>query len=140
LLRDYHSPNIVWRPEREGFDQLGVLDYQDALWGPNAYDLASLAQDARVTISPEIEAAAIHAYTGARTGTFDATNFSREYAVMALQRNTKILGIFIRLERRDNKPYYRQHLPRIEAYVRATLRHAGLARLARFYADMGLHA
>ncbi len=138
LLRDYHSPNIVWRPELDGFNRLGVLDYQDALWGPNAYDLASLAQDARVTIVPEMEAAIIHAYTKSRTKNFDEASFADEYALMALQRNTKILGIFIRLERRDNKPYYRQHLPRIEAYVRATLMHPALARLARFYADMGL--
>ena len=138
LLRDYHSPNIVWRPELDGFDHLGVLDYQDALWGPNAYDLASLAQDARVTIAPETETAIIRAYTNSRTKNFDAAHFADEYALMALQRNTKILGIFIRLERRDNKPYYRQHLPRIEAYVRATLMHPALARLARFYADMGL--
>jgi N-acetylmuramate 1-kinase len=138
LLRDYHSPNIVWRPELKGFDRLGVLDYQDALWGPNAYDLASLAQDARVTIAPEMEAAIIRAYINSRTKNFDAASFASEYALMALQRNTKILGIFIRLERRDNKPYYRQHLPRIEAYVRATLMHPALARLARFYADMGL--
>lgn len=138
LLRDYHSPNIVWRPEYEGFDRLGVLDYQDALWGPNAYDLASLAQDARVTIVPEMEAAIIEAYTRGRSKDFDKATFTREYALMALQRSTKILGIFIRLERRDHKPYYRQHLPRIESYVRATLKHPALARLARFYADMGL--
>lgn len=138
LLRDYHSPNIVWRAEREGFDRLGVLDYQDALWGPNAYDLVSLAQDARVTITPEMEVAIFGAYIKSRTKNFDEARFAQEYALMALQRNTKILGIFIRLERRDNKPYYRQHLPRIESYVRATLTHPALARLARFYADMGL--
>ncbi len=138
LLRDYHSPNIVWRPEHKGFDRLGVLDYQDALWGPNAYDLASLAQDARVTIAPDMETAIIEAYTRSRTKKIDEAAFTREYAIMALQRNTKILGIFIRLERRDHKHYYRRHLPRIESYVRATLEHPALARLARFYAEMGL--
>ncbi len=63
-----------------------------------------------------------------------------EYAIMALQRNTKILGIFVRLFQRDNKPVYLKHLPRIEAYAARTLSNPGLERLAAFYADMGLTA
>ncbi len=140
MLRDYHSPNLIWRSNHAGRQRIGVLDFQDALWGPNAYDLASLAQDARVTISPEIEEGTFNAYAARRsqTGTIDADCLRREYSVMALQRNTKILGIFIRLDKRDNKPSYLAHLPRIEAYVSRTLKVAGLARLSAFYADMGL--
>jgi N-acetylmuramate 1-kinase len=140
LLRDYHSPNLVWREEKSGFDRLGVLDFQDALWGPNAYDLASLAQDARVTVDAEIEAATIDAYIAARSKatSFDESRLRREYALMALQRNTKILGIFIRLNQRDGKPQYLAHLPRIETYVRRTLKASGFSRLQAFYADMGL--
>ncbi len=140
VLRDYHSPNLIWRSNYEGRQRIGVLDFQDALWGPNAYDLASLAQDARVTLSPEIEEATFSAYAARRsqTGTIDADWLRRECAVMALQRNTKILGIFIRLDKRDGKPSYLAHLPRIEAYVSRTLRGSGLARLSAFYADMGL--
>jgi N-acetylmuramate 1-kinase len=140
MLRDYHSPNLVWRGLKSGFDRLGVLDFQDALWGPGAYDLASLAQDARVTIEPEIEAKTIEAYINARSTitVFDQAKLRREYAIMALQRNTKILGIFIRLERRDGKPQYLAHLPRIETYVRRTLKSSGFSRLQAFYADMGL--
>ena len=140
LLRDYHSPNLIWRPVQEGRKRIGVLDFQDALWGPNAYDLASLAQDARVTIPPEIEDAAFQAYVArrAQTGPVNTDWLRREFAIMALQRNTKILGIFIRLDKRDGKPAYLAHLPRIEAYVSRTLKVAGLARLSAFYADMGL--
>ncbi len=140
VLRDYHSPNLIWRPRQSGQQKIGVLDFQDALWGPNAYDLASLAQDARVTISPEIEEATFSAYLARRGDSeqVNATSLRREFAIMALQRNTKILGIFIRLDRRDGKPSYLAHLPRIEAYVSRTLKVAGLARLSAFYADMGL--
>jgi N-acetylmuramate 1-kinase len=140
LLRDYHSPNLIWRPAHHGHARIGVLDFQDALWGPNAYDLASLAQDARVTIPPDIEAAVFDAYLVRRRKAepVDEAWLRREFAVMALQRNTKILGIFIRLDQRDGKPAYLAHLPRIEAYVARTLKSAGLARLSAFYADMGL--
>ncbi len=140
MLRDYHSPNLIWRGDKIAFDRLGVLDFQDALWGPNAYDLASLAQDARVTVEPDIEAATINAYINVRasSGNFDETRLRREYAIMALQRNTKILGIFIRLNLRDGKPHYLHHLPRIETYVRRTLKASGFSRLQSFYADMGL--
>lgn len=142
VLRDYHSPNLIWREERQGRDRLGILDFQDALWGPNAYDLASLAQDARVTIPPSIESAVVDAYATqrAKAGGFDPARLKHEYAVMALQRNTKILGIFVRLYQRDHKPDYLKHLPRIEAYVARTLSNPGLERLAAFYADMGLTA
>jgi N-acetylmuramate 1-kinase len=140
LLRDYHSPNLVWRAEKLGFDRLGVLDFQDALWGPNAYDLASLGQDARATVEPNIEAATINAYLKARSNSanFDEARLRREYSIMALQRNTKILGIFIRLNKRDGKPQYLAHLPRIETYVRQTIKASGFSRLQSFYADMGL--
>ena len=140
LLRDYHSPNLIWRSELEGRQRIGVLDFQDALWGPNAYDLASLAQDARVTISATIEESVFCAYAARRgqSAPFNTDWLRREFAVMALQRNTKILGIFIRLDKRDGKSSYLAHLPRIEAYVSRTLKVAGLKRLSAFYADMGL--
>lgn len=140
VLRDYHSPNLIWREDRHGKERIGILDFQDALWGPNAYDLASLAQDARVTIPPTIETAVFAAYATRRAQTdgFDISRLKREFAIMALQRNTKILGIFVRLYQRDNKPVYLKHLPRIEAYVARTLSNPGLERLAGFYADMGL--
>ena len=56
VLRDYHSPNLLWLPEREGIARVGVIDFQDAMRGPAAYDLVSLLQDARVDVAPELEA------------------------------------------------------------------------------------
>jgi len=140
MLRDFHSPNIIWRGERSGLDRLGIVDVQDALIGPAAYDVASLAMDARVTVSPEIEKRTVAAYVAARHagGAFDETGFAEAYAIMAAQRNSKILGIFVRLEKRDGKPYYLKHLPRIRDYLRRALAHPALAGLKDFYMAHGL--
>jgi len=135
MLRDFHSPNIIWRGELQGHDRLGIIDFQDALIGPAAYDVASLAMDARVTVPEKIEAAVTKTYVAARqaAGGFDAESFGEAYAIMAAQRNSKILGIFVRLDRRDGKPDYLKHLPRIRDYLRRALAHPALAELRDFY-------
>jgi N-acetylmuramate 1-kinase len=135
-LRDYHSPNLMWLPEREGFARIGILDMQDGLIGPAAYDLASLVYDARVDI-PEAMSRDLYAhYIAARraTGTaFDAEGFGGEFAILAAQRNTKILGIFARLFLRDGKSGYLRHLPRISNYLDLALAHPVLAGLKLWY-------
>jgi len=140
VLRDYHSPNLIWRGGSSGLDRLGVIDFQDALFGPAAYDVASLAQDARVTIPADLERATIEAYCSAREtgGPFDRASFDRAYAIMSVQRNSKILGIFVRLDRRDGKPHYLAHLPRIRDYIARSLGHPALAPLHDIYSALGL--
>lgn len=139
LLRDYHSPNIVWRGDLDGNDRLGVLDFQDAMRGPTAYDVASLAMDARVDVPEAITQASYDAYIAARSQRpgFDEEAFSLAFATMAAQRNSKILGIFVRLDRRDGKPQYLKLLPRIRAYLDRATRHPGLADLRRLYQEHG---
>jgi tRNA threonylcarbamoyl adenosine modification protein YjeE len=143
VLRDFHSPNLIWRSDRKGHDRLGLIDFQDALIGPSAYDVASLAMDARVTVEPALERAILDAYCRARmaAGAFDRPAFDRDtfeeaYAIMAAQRNSKILGIFVRLNKRDGKPQYMKHLPRIRDYMARALRHEALAPVREFYAGM----
>ncbi len=140
VLRDYHSPNIIWRGAEAGLSRIGLIDFQDAVIGPAAYDVAALAMDARVTIAPELERSIVAAYCEARhaAGAFDEDGFARAYAVMAAQRNTKILGIFVRLDRRDGKPAYLKHLPRIKAYLGRAFAHPALAEVSAFFADAGL--
>ena len=62
VLRDYHSPNLLWLPEREGIERVGLLDFQDALMGPAPYDLVSLLQDARVDVPDAMEIALLGRY------------------------------------------------------------------------------
>jgi aminoglycoside/choline kinase family phosphotransferase len=140
MLRDFHSPNIIWRGDRSGHDRLGVVDFQDALIGPSAYDVASLAMDARVTVPPAIERTTVEAYVAARREQdgFDEERFAEAYAIMATQRNSKILGIFVRLNERDGKPAYLKHLPRIRNYLGRALAHPALAELRDFYIRNGL--
>ena len=136
VLRDFHSPNLIWLPEREGTARIGLLDFQDAVMGPAAYDVASLLQDARVDVPENLEIALLARYTRARLTAdpaFDAAGFARAYATLAAQRATKILGIFARLERRDRKPQYLRHLPRIWSYLQRSLAHPALKPLAAWY-------
>jgi hypothetical protein len=136
VLRDFHSPNLLWLPEREGTARIGLLDFQDAVMGPAAYDVASLLQDARVDIPEMMEIGLLSRYARARrsaNAAFDAPAFARAYATLAAQRASKILGIFARLDRRDHKPQYLRHLPRVWAYLQRSLAHPALAPLAAWY-------
>jgi len=138
VLRDFHSPNLLWLPQRRGIGCLGLLDFQDAVIGPAAYDLASLLQDARVTVPAAWELDLLGSYIRSRTidnPAFDALGFAQLYATMAAQRASKILGIFARLDRRDGKPQYLAHLPRVWTYLQHTLEHPALAPLAAWYRD-----
>jgi aminoglycoside/choline kinase family phosphotransferase len=136
VLRDYHSPNLLWLPDREDVARVGLLDFQDALIGPAAYDVASLLQDARVDVPESLEVALLSRYVRARRQDqrFDAVAFTRLYATLAAQRATKILGIFARLDRRDGKPQYLRHMPRLLTYLQRSLAHPALASLKAWYA------
>jgi tRNA threonylcarbamoyl adenosine modification protein YjeE len=136
VLRDYHSPNLLWLPQREGVARVGLLDFQDAVMGPAAYDVASLLQDARVDVPEKLEIMLLSRYSRARHAAdpaFDAAHFAQLYATMAAQRASKILGIFARLERRDGKPQYLRHMPRVWAYLRRALAHPALEPLQSWY-------
>jgi tRNA threonylcarbamoyl adenosine modification protein YjeE len=135
VLRDYHSPNLMWLADRHGTERIGLLDFQDAMIGPPAYDLASLLQDARVDVPEMMEIALLSRYIRARIrqAGFDAPAFAKLYATLAAQRASKILGIFSRLDRRDGKPQYLRHMPRVWGYLQRSLEHPALAPLYAWY-------
>ena len=110
MLRDYHAENVMLVQGREGVAHFGLLDFQDALAGHPAYDLASVLEDARRDVPPEVERAMIDRYVAA---TGHGETFERAYWALAAQRNTRILGVFTRLWKRDNKPHYRKFQPRM---------------------------
>ncbi len=137
VLRDYHSPNLLWLAQRADIARIGLLDFQDALAGPAAYDVASLLQDARVDVPEAMEMALLGHYVRARLTDdpeFDTSGFTRTYATLAAQRATKILGIFARLDRRDGKPQYLRHMPRLWNYLQRSLAHPALNSLKAWYA------
>src|SRR6516162_5133697 len=136
VLRDFHSPNLIWLPQRSELARLGLLDFQDAVMGPPAYDLASLLQDARVDIPEETELALLGRYVRGRTrgeADFNGAAFIKTYVTLAAQRASKILGIFARLDLRDGKPQYLRHLPRVWGYLQRSLSHPALEALNAWY-------
>ena len=135
-LRDYHSPNLIWLPERSGLQRVGIIDFQDCALGDPAYDVVSLLQDARVTVSDDLELRLLSHYARKRReagADFDMSNFARSYAVLGAQRATKILGIFARLDKRDRKPQYLAHLPRVRGYLAKDLAHPVMADLKAWF-------
>ncbi len=141
VMRDYHSPNILWRTHKAGFDRIGLIDFQDGLIGSTAYDLVSLAQDARVFISPILEIKILDAYCHARHKAprpFNEGEFRKLYAFAGAQRASKVLGIFLRLHQRDGKSSYLKYLPHVQDYLVRNLSHPILAPLQNLYQEMGL--
>jgi len=137
VLRDYHSPNLMWLPDRDGIRRVGLLDFQDALSGPLAYDLVSLLQDARLDVSEALERDLLDRYCAARSAqspAFSSHDFRTLYAILGAQRNSKILGIFARLAIRDGKRGYVAHIPRVARYLERNLAHGALRDLQAFYA------
>ncbi|MBV8927096.1 MAG: tRNA (adenosine(37)-N6)-threonylcarbamoyltransferase complex ATPase subunit type 1 TsaE [Bradyrhizobium sp.] len=137
VIRDFHSPNLIWLGDRAGISRVGVIDFQDAVLGPAAYDVVSLLQDARIDVPELTELTLFSRYVRARReadSNFDAADFAATYAIMSAQRNTRLLGTFARLNRRDGKPQYLKHQPRIWTYLNRSLAHPALALLRDWYA------
>ena len=130
VLRDYHAENVMLVSGREGVRHFGLLDFQDALSGHPAYDLASVLEDARRDVPPEIERSMIDRYVAA-TGNGEA--FERAYWALAAQRNTRILGVFTRLWKRDNKPHYTAFQPRMWGLLERDLAQPGLEPVRRWF-------
>jgi N-acetylmuramate 1-kinase len=134
--RDYHAQNLLWRKGQKGLARVGIIDFQDALAGSAAYDVVSLLEDARRDVAPALADAMTEHYLSASRaqGTpRDASHFKLTAAVLAAQRNAKIIGIFARLFKRDKKPRYLAHLPRVWRYMERDLQHPVLARLKSWY-------
>lgn len=128
VLRDYHAENIMLLGSLE---RQGLLDFQDALVGHPAYDLVSLLQDARREVSPELEAQMFDRYV--QKAAVDAKQFLADYARLGAQRNAKIVGIFVRLWRRDAKPRYLDLIPRVWSAMERDLAHPALAPVAAWF-------
>jgi tRNA threonylcarbamoyl adenosine modification protein YjeE len=136
VMRDFHSPNLIWLGERSDTARVGVIDFQDAVLGHAAYDLVSLLQDARIDVPEQLELTLLTRYIKARRAAdegFDPAGFAELYAIMSAQRNTRLLGTFARLNRRDGKPQYLRHQPRIWTYLSRSLAHPTLSRFRDWY-------
>lgn len=127
ILRDFHVENLLWLPDRAGFARVGLLDFQDALLGHPAYDLMSLLLDARRDTSAEVRDQMIQHYAE-KTGQ-NIAEFRRAFSILGVQRNLRILGVFVRLCLRDDKPQYLDKVPRVWGHVMHCLAHPALSEL-----------
>ena len=132
VLRDYHVDNLVRVEGRRGIAACGLLDFQDARLGSVAYDLASLVEDARRDVAPEIRAMCVQRYLAAFPE-LDPAKFETALAVLAAQRHAKIVGIFVRLARRDGKRQYLGHLARVWRLLARALEHPALGDLRAWF-------
>ncbi len=133
VLRDYHVDNLMWLPDRPHIEACGLLDFQDALWGPVTYDLVSLFEDARRDVPASLTRRLLDRYLAAFPE-LDRDLFAASYALWGAQRSAKILGIFTRLDRRDGKPVYLQHIARVWRWLEDDLAHPLLAPLHDWFA------
>jgi aminoglycoside/choline kinase family phosphotransferase len=134
VLRDYHVDNLIWLRERAGVGACGLLDFQDAVLGPPAYDLVSLLRDARRDVPPALQTQMFERYLAARPG-LDPAAFAARYWALGAQRTTKVIGIFTRLARRDAKPAYLRHLPRLWGLLETELAQPELGPVRAWYAE-----
>ncbi len=125
VLRDFHVDNLLLLDGRRGIAACGLLDFQDAVSGPGAYDMMSLLEDARRDIDPLLVEHMIARYLEARPEV-DPDAFATAWAVLAAQRHLKVLGIFTRLDVRDGKSHYLEHVPRLWGLLERACRHPAL--------------
>jgi tRNA threonylcarbamoyl adenosine modification protein YjeE len=136
FLRDFHSPNLFWLPERVPGAKVGVIDFQDALAESWPLDLVSLLQDARIDVPELIEQGERERYMceiASSDRSFDRERFLTTYAAFGAQRNTRLIGLWVRLWRRDGKPGYLRHMARTWDYLERNLEHPALAPLAAWF-------
>jgi aminoglycoside/choline kinase family phosphotransferase len=131
VLRDFHIDNLMRLHGRAGVRRCGLLDFQDAVCGPPSYDLVSLLEDARRDVSEGLCRAMTERYLAAFPA-LDRAAFGRSADILAAQRNCKILGIFTRLWKRDGKPGYLAHVPRLWRLLDRDLRSPALGDIARW--------
>lgn len=124
VLRDYHAENLLWLPSRDGVQNVGLLDFQDALLGHRAYDLVSLLHDIRREVSPDVEQQMVYRYLDA-TG-LEEQSFKAAFATLGLQRNLRIMGVFSRLCLHLGRPHYVDFLPRVWSLIVQELEHSAL--------------
>ena len=133
-LKDFHADNLFYLPDRNGVKKVGIIDFQDALFSTPAHDLVSLLEDARRDVNEESVNKSLDNFSSLFNNKTDKDNFKEMYAINSIQRNLRIVGLFNRLNLRDQKPHYSQlFLPRVLKYVKNTLELPSLMELKKWF-------
>jgi aminoglycoside/choline kinase family phosphotransferase len=137
ILRDTHAENLIWLPQRDGLQRVGLLDFQDAVLGWGEWDMSMLLHDARRDVSPEAREAAIRAYLDGTGGS--RADFDERFSALGAMNTMRIMGIFARLVTRDKKPRYDQFQPRLRGLLNETLSHPAMAEARAFVEAVAPH-
>ena len=125
VLRDYHVDNLMWLPTANTpLQQCGLLDFQDAVWGPVVYDFISLVEDARRDLSPDLQESLWQIFLEEVPSAQQADY--RNAAILGAGRHVKVIGVFTRYALRQGKTKYLCHLPRLWNYLKASLQKPSL--------------
>jgi len=126
ILRDFHVDNLLWLKEREGYQRCGLLDFQDAALGAQAYDLVSLFEDARQDVSSDLTKKLLERYLS-HFPYLDPEAFMAQYYTLGAQRITRIIGVFSRMLLQNSRDHYMKFLPRAWKWLENDLKHDNLA-------------
>lgn len=137
VLRDYHVDNLMWLGDRRSIQNVGLLDFQDAVIGSYAYDLVSLLEDARRDVSPDVVLKMMSYYLD-NMAMVERKKFLSDYTILSAQRSCKIVGIFARKAIRDNDSRFLQHLPRVWSYIRNNMNNPILEPIKNWFAKVDL--
>lgn len=117
IHRDFHSRNLMVINKKE----LGIIDFQDAMYGPRAYDVVSLLKDCYIVWDADLQKNYCQYFLEQIAKTEKLENFWDEFQICGLQRHIKVLGIFARIFYRDNKPGFLGDMPRVWNYTMEAL-------------------
>ncbi|MEI8295431.1 MAG: phosphotransferase [Alphaproteobacteria bacterium] len=132
VLRDFHVDNLIWLEKRAGLQQCGLLDFQDAVWGPKVYDIISLFEDARRDLPTSLVTGLWQRYCAAFPED-NADALLTAATVLSAGRHLKIIGIFTRLHVRDGKLHYLAHIPRVWRLLHQCLEHPALVQIKQWF-------
>lgn len=129
-LRDYHADNLIYLQERQSYKKIGLLDYQDACSGFLSYDLLSLLQDARKYISPQLQEKYLQYFLD-NIPNLNQEEFLKEYDILSFQRNARIIGLFHKLNKKDQNSSYLKYLDNVLQYFVNNLQSKYLAKISK---------
>lgn len=134
---DYHGENLMWLNAAQGTNKCGVIDYQEAMIGPCAYDLVNLLEDARINVPMDLRAQMIDRYC-ADMSAEERQIFEAYYRILGTQFHCRVLGLFTRLVHIQGKEKYRPFIPVLEKHLRNGLKSPILKPLKQFFDSLGV--
>lgn len=134
---DYHLENMIYVTHEIGVKRCGLIDYQDALYGPLPYDLVNLLEDARIDVPQDLRTAMIDRYCTGMSAR-DKAAFLDWYRVLGTQFHCRVIGLFIKLSAEQGRDSYLAHIDRLQTYILNALEDPILSPLKLWFEKEGV--